>query len=530
MFILNLFLFILIFFFKGSDSSEPIDRWLVELKSRNDQCLDDWWRQHCFDKQQYLKKNLPVENWIVVEIPRKYFEFLRKLPCVKSISIDLILEAHGNIPNDPYFPNQANMNLIGMQEAWDVSTGGLTQRGDTIVVAVIDDGIQTNHEDLKNVLWHNYNELPNDGIDNDNNGYVDDYLGFNVTSGDGNLPSGHHGTCVSGIIGAEGNNEMGICGTNWNVKLMMIHYDFHISELVEAYQYIIDMRKRYNETNGMEGAFIVAVNLSSGAPFQFEEDYPIWCSMYDKLGEVGVLPVCTVANISQSVDIIGDLPALCSSPYTIIVTNVNPEDEIMDNAGYGRISVDIGAPGENVLTTDTSNTYNIFQGTSAAAPHVAGAVALLYSIACPAFLDSMDTNPSAATFKMKNIILSSGTPNKSLEGYTLSGKRLQIDAAMRILLDQCQGNVQNETQIRFLAPNPVTTGKTKLFFEITEWNSQIYYDIYSVTGSKIQSELISIEEYNQGYIDINTKSLAFGLYFIVLKNFDQIDVAKLVVK
>lgn len=68
--------------------------------------------------------------------------------------------------------------------------------------------------------------------------------------------------------------------------------------------------------------------------------------MYDKLGEVGVLPVCTVANISQSVDIIGDLPALCSSPYTIIVTNVNPEDEIMDNAGYGRISVDIGAPGK----------------------------------------------------------------------------------------------------------------------------------------------------------------------------------------
>lgn len=500
------------------------------MKSQDSSCLEEWWNEFGLEKYKYLKKKLPVENWFVVETPENLSNSLKQLPCIQSILVDEVLKNYSTIPDDPEFPNQTDMDLIGMPAAWDISTGGFTARGDTIVVASIDDGFQVHHEDIEDNLWHNPREIPQDGIDNDNNGYIDDYFGVNITTGKDNHPILSHGTSVSGIIGAKGNNGKGTCGINWNVKIMLISYDHHISSLVEAYQYVLEMRKKYNHTHGKEGAFVVAVNLSSGIEFGKAENFPLWCSMYDKLGAEGILSVCSASNDHHNVERDGDLPARCISPYTIIVTNVNSQDQLMENAAYGRISVDLGAPGEHSLTTDTSNTYNYFRGTSAAAPHVTGTVGLLYSVVCSTFFDSLDANPGSVATKIKNLILSTASPNPSLNGITLSGKRLQADAAMQTLLGTCGGNIQNKAFIRFISPNPAGSGKTKLFFEILGTNSKIYLEIYSLNGVQIQNSILNPEELIQGFITINTKDLPAGLYFVTLRDENNIQTTKIIVK
>ncbi len=509
---------------------ESTDRWLVELKPNQALCLESWWTKNGFDSNQYQLKFLPIENWVVIEIPVHYSKSLKQLPCIQSMMVDALLENWNTIPDDPQFSLQNDMDLIGLPAAWDLSTGGLTVRGDTIVVAVIDDGYQLDHEDLVENLWHNFGEIPNDGIDNDNNGYVDDYTGVNITTGNDMHPVLHHGTSVSGIIGAKGDNGKGTCGVNWNVKLMLISHNYHVSALAEAYQYVVDMRKKYNESNGKEGAFVVAVNLSSGIPYGWAENFPIWCSMYDKLGAQGILGVCSTSNNDNNADASGDLPARCTSPFTIIVTNVGPDDEKMENAGYGRISVDLGAPGENSLTTDISNTYTYFTGTSAAAPHVAGTVALLYSHACTSFFDSLHTNPGLIATRIKKIILNSGTPNTSLENITLSGKRLQTDAALQALMNECVDDDQTKALIRFIAPNPTKNGVIKLFFEAPDESTDIFVEVYSIIGVKVRRSVISKEEYRQGFLTINTSTLPVGLYIISLHSGSQFDSTKLVVK
>ena len=124
------------------------------------------------------------------------------------------------IPDDPYFTQQWAPAIMSLPQAWEAfTTGGITATGDTIVVAVIDGGVSLNHEDLN--FWKNYGEIPNNGIDDDGNGYVDDYNGWNAYNHNGNVPSNDHGTHVSGIIGAVGNNGTGVCGVNWNVQVML---------------------------------------------------------------------------------------------------------------------------------------------------------------------------------------------------------------------------------------------------------------------------------------------------------------------
>ncbi len=521
---------ILLFLFHFSVTVELKDRWLIELKSKDSQCLDDWWITNGLDKTHFLKKKLPIDNWMVVEIPTRNSNSLSKLPCIQQILVNQKLENRNTIPNDPDYIEQNDMELIGMPAAWDISTGGLTAKGDTIVVATIDDGFQTDHEDLIENLWHNRNEIPNDGIDNDHNGYIDDYTGVNITTGRDNHPVLHHGTSVSGIMGAKGNNVKGTCGVNWNVKIMLISYNHNVSELVEGYQYILDMRKRYRETKGKEGAFVVAVNLSSGIDYAVPKNWPIWCSMYDKLGEEGILSICSGPNNNHNVDREGDMPTRCISPYMITVTNISPSDVIVDNAGYGRISIDLGAPGENSLTTDISNSYNFFSGTSAAAPHVAGTVALMYSTPCASFLDGVGSDPASVATRVKNIILSSATFNKSLQGITLTGKRLQTDAALRATLAQCENKIEQEISIRFIAPNPVGTDFTKIYFEVSGDTSSASLDIYSLNGTLVNTFPISQEEFLQGYIAFDTRPFAGGLYLLTLRNKKSFTTAKLFIE
>jgi subtilisin family serine protease len=515
-------------FFSYTTSSEPTDRWMIELKSQDVSCLEDWWTAHDLDKGSFLKKPLRVGNWWVVVVPQRLSSSLHAQPCVIRATKDEKIEWRKQ-PNDPVYINQSDMNLIGMPKAWDISTGGVTAQGDTIVVAMIDDGYQIDHVDLAANIYRNRIEIAGDGIDNDGNGYIDDHLGLNIQTGNDDHDLRSHGTSVCGIVGAKGNNNIGVSGVNWDVKLLLISSADSASDVIEAYQYILDMRELYDETDGAEGAFIVATNLSGGINNAFAVDYPMWCEMYDKLGARGILSITAAPNISTSVDVTGDMPTTCTSPYMIAVTNVNLSDEISANAGYGATSIDMGAPGHGTVTIASGNLYKEFNGTSAAAPHVAGTVALIYSTPCAEFLYDLETDPSTTASRIRNIILGTGKDNNSLDEITVTGKRLQVDAAMRATVTDCGGSTESEIQILSIRPNPsLDRGVVKVYFEVTGDITGAYFEIFDAVGKKIAEIPVDVVNAADGYIELDSLSLFAGVYFITLRKGDKKVTRKLV--
>ncbi|MGB3799935.1 MAG: S8 family serine peptidase, partial [Lewinella sp.] len=145
------------------------------------------------------------------------------------------------VPNDPQYFRQTNMQRSGFEGAWALATGGQTPEGVPIVTAILDAGFDTSHEDLVPNLWRNREEIPGDGIDNDANGYVDDVTGWNFVNDSPNHPPNNHGTAVAGLLGARGDNGVGVSGTNWDAQLMLFTIS-NVADIIEAYQYIIDQR------------------------------------------------------------------------------------------------------------------------------------------------------------------------------------------------------------------------------------------------------------------------------------------------
>ena len=357
--------------------------------------------------------------------------------------IDIVQLNHSNIkkrdtiPNDPFMDKlwQHINNVSGgvddadmdSELAWRYTTGGLNQKGQKIVVAIIDEGIDLNHEDL--TLWTNQNEIPNNNIDDDNNGYVDDIHGYDFWDNDGNPDiSGSwesHGTHVAGIVGANGNNCIGIAGVNWNVEIMAIRgSSTEESVVIQAYEYALKMRKLFNQSNGALGANIVVTNSSFGVDYGNPADYPLWCEYYNLMGEEGILSAVAGPNLSINIDNEGDVPGTCPSDYTICVTNTKSNDDIAF-AGYGEINVDIGAPGSSIYSTLPNNVYGNKSGTSMATPQVAGAIALMHSAICENIIDTK-TNSELASY-IKSKILNEGVDQtNALEGKVLSEGRLNL--------------------------------------------------------------------------------------------------------
>ena len=339
-------------------------------------------------------------------------------------------------PNDPRFSEQWALNNTGQSggtvdadidavEAWDLSFGGPTALGDEVVVAIIDGGCDINHPDIN--FFKNELEIPNNGIDDDNNGYVDDYDGWDAYSSDGSVPSDGHGTHVAGIAAAIGNNNLGVIGVNPNAKILPIAGSSGTESIVvEAYGYVLEMRERYNESNGTEGAFIVSTNASFGVDYGNPANYPIWCGIYDDLGAAGVLNCGATANLNINIDVQGDVPTACGSDYMIAVTNTTRTDSKNSGAAYGATTIDLGAPGTSILSTYPSNSYSSLTGTSMATPTVTGAIALLYSAANPALMQSYKENPGLVALQMRQFLLDGVDPIDALEGITVTGGRLNI--------------------------------------------------------------------------------------------------------
>lgn len=372
---------------------------------------------------------------------------------VDAAQFNHFVNLRSTVPNDPEFNGQWQYintgqggGLVGadidMDLAWDFTTGGLTAQGDTIVVCIIDDGIDNDHPDIASNLFLNHAEIPNNGIDDDNNGFIDDYRGWRTSTDNDNVYSGGgHGTPVTGIIGAKGNNNVGVAGVNWNVKLMIVRGGSGLeSEVLEAYSYPLSFRKKYNETNGAEGAFVVSTNASWGTDFGQPDNAPLWCAFYDTLGNVGILNCGATINGNQNVDEVGDLPTACPSKHLVSVTNMNRNDVKVTGAGFGLTTIDLGAFGAETWTVAFGGGYGPFGGTSGATPHVTGTIALLYSLECPNLITLAKENPGEAASLLKQVILDGTDPNTSLEGITVSGGRLNVHNTINILLNEYCGN------------------------------------------------------------------------------------------
>jgi hypothetical protein len=380
-----------------------------------------------------------------------------------------------DIPDDTQFDQQWALHNIGLgggiedadidaPEAWDIATGGVTPLGDTIVVAIVDGGMMLTHVDIIPNLWTNWGEIPGNGIDDDSNGYIDDVHGWDAYASDGSIPNDGHGTHVAGIVGAKGNNGVSVAGVNWNVKLMPLAGSSGTTSIVlEAYGYALDQRAIYDSTGGLSGAFVVATNSSFGVNNAdcSSGNYSLWNDMYDALGQYGILSCGATMNINSNVDVTGDVPTGCESDYMISVTNTTRNDAKNSGAAYGLTTIDLGAPGTQVLSTYTGGGTTLLTGTSMASPHVAGAVGFIHASMSTGFASFFQSNSADGGLLIKQLILDGTDPLPTLNGVTVSGGRLNLYNSALLSMETMAADS--------LDPNPVTdvTADTSEWYRVT---------------------------------------------------------------
>lgn len=441
-------------------------------------------------------------------------EQVRKHPDVRAVQFNHPVQQRSTNPNDALYNKQWSLRKIQAPQAWDFTTGGLTAKGDTIVIATVDFGAaDLNHEDLKGNLWRNYHEIPDDGIDNDQNGYIDDYLGWRVDSLNDNITKSNHATFVAGIIGAHSNNDIGMAGINWHIKMMFLtgatgsNSD---AKVMAAAYYVLNMRERYNNSHGADGAFVTALNMSIGVDKQTPDNFPLWCNAIEDLGQVGVLSISATANHSWDVDQVGDIPTNCTSDYQIAVTSTDSTDKLAYYAAFGAQSIDLGAPGSLIESIEMNNSYAYDNGTSYAAPHVSGAVGLIYSLPSLDLAEKAISEPAATALKVKQMILDGTDPLSTLQGATKSGGRLNLYRSLE-LFKQVFGFSGAQLGIDKVYPNP---SNQLLHVQYSSPDlSPLSIRVFNALGQLIyQNNQNSLVLANS--LDIDVSNWAYGVYFL----------------
>ena len=338
---------------------------------------------------------------------------------VRYVEPDFVITTSAT-PNDPSYSRLWGLNNSGqtggvadadmdVAEAWDVTSGSRS-----VVVGVIDTGIDYNHPDLASNIWRNPGEIAGDGIDNDRNGYVDDVRGWDFANNDADpFDDEGHGTHVAGTIGAVGNNGVGIVGVSWNVSLMALKFlgadgSGSTSGAVAAINYATRMRQSF-------GVNVVATNNSwGGGGFS--------SALRDAIaagGSAGVLCVAAAGNESANNDATPSYPANYAGDAVISVAATDSSNRLATFSNYGVTTVDVAAPGVGIYSTVPGNGYASYSGTSMATPHVTGTVALLAA-----------ANPQATAAQIRTAILSTAVPLPALAGKVATGGLVNAAAAL----------------------------------------------------------------------------------------------------
>ena len=439
------------------------------------------------DTSRYAIEKVLVRRLNIVSIKLKNDMIGGPLSAIKELEnnpfIDKVMPdtkvSRRNIPDATQFNQQWALQNTGQSggtidadidapEAWDLSTGGVTPLGDTIVVAIVDGGMLLTHADLIPNLWTNWGEIPGNGIDDDNNGYIDDIHGWNAYSSNGSIPSDGHGTHVAGIVGAKGNNGNYVSGVNWDVKLMALGGSSGTTSIVlEAYGYILDQRAIYDSTGGASGAFVVATNSSFGVNNADcnSATYSLWNDMYNAMGQYGILSCGATMNNNSNVDVTGDVPTGCESDYMVSVTNTTRNDSKNSGAAYGATTIDLGAPGTQILSTYTGGGTSSLSGTSMASPHVAGAIGFMHASMSSGLASFYRSSPDQGAIIIKQIILDGTDQLASLNGITVSGGRLNLYNSAVLSMEYLAADS--------LDPNPITnlTADTSVWYRVNlEWD------------------------------------------------------------
>jgi subtilisin family serine protease len=318
-------------------------------------------------------------------------------------------------PNDPSFsdPGMYGLTKISAPLAWDLTTGS-----SGVVVANIDTGVRLSHSDLEANIWTNSAESFN-GIDDDANGFIDDVYGWDFFSNDSNpTDENGHGTHTAGIIGAVGNNAVGVVGVNWNVKIMVIKiYNSGGSGatsamLINAYNYVRVMKNR--------GVNIRVTNNSYGGCTEACSYDQATKDAIDALTAVGILNVFAAGNAGVDNDVTPFYPSSYNSPGILAVGGSDQNDNRTFN--FGATTVDLAAPSVGIYSTGfaTNSSYELKSGTSMATPHVSGSAALLSAL-----------NPSLSPASLKATLMNTVDVLPAFNGMNKTGGRLNVDRALR---------------------------------------------------------------------------------------------------
>jgi subtilisin family serine protease len=320
-------------------------------------------------------------------------------------------------PDDPEFDELWGMHNTGqsggtadtdlnMPEAWELTTGS-----DETVIAVIDTGINYLHEDLAGNVWVNPGEIPDNDLDDDGNGYVDDVHGINTINGSGNpMDDNRHGSHCSGTIAGSGDNGRGVAGVNWRAKIVACKFlsaagSGATADAVECLDYLYNLRTR--EANPVN--IVASSNSWGGGTFSQ--------ALQDAIArhqQAGILFIAAAGNNTANNDVTNNYPSNYPLPNIIAVAAIARNDTLATFSNYGRRRVHVGAPGVDIFSTVLGQDYALLSGTSMATPHVSGLVGLLKA-----------QDPSRDWRALKNLVLAGGVDSAALAGKTITGRRIR---------------------------------------------------------------------------------------------------------
>ncbi len=362
----------------------------------------------------HIKSTIPEQNIVVVqrpvfEIQKAAIKALSANPNVEIAEPNFIYHIN-RVPNDPMLgrlwgmnntgaaDSEGNKGVVGVDisavQAWDIQTGSKN-----VVVAVIDTGILWNNPDLADNVWTNEIEAKGKaGVDDDNNGFIDDIHGYDFANNKGDPMDDHgHGSHCSGTIGAKGNDGKGVVGVNWDVRIMGVKFldaggSGNLENALKAIDYATKM-----------GAKIMSNSWGGGG---YSETLK---QAIERSNAAGALFVAAAGNESNNNDSNPSYPASYQIPNVLSVAAVNNQGTMASFSNFGRTSVHVGAPGVNVVSTTTAG-YESWSGTSMAAPHVTGIAALVLA-----------NEPNITALELKARIIATAKPIAGLHGKVRSG-------------------------------------------------------------------------------------------------------------